>query len=51
MVNPQKEVYFIEYCSSCKYYDLDENDLPCNECLNDTVNNYSHKPTHYEEDD
>lgn len=45
----QKEVTFDKYCSTCKYGDLDENDMPCNKCLSDTTNYYSHKPTQYEE--
>lgn len=50
-VNSEKEVYFEPYCESCKYCDLDGSDLPCNACLTDTTNTYSHKPTHYEEAD
>ena len=45
-----KEVYFNEYCNSCKHKKEAENDEPCNECLTYPVNVYSHKPINYEED-
>lgn len=46
-----KEVYFSEYCKTCKHRDEDENDVncPCYECLAEPVNSYSHKPIKYEE--
>lgn len=44
-----KEVYFHEYCKTCKNLMLDENEEPCNECLDNPVNLYSHKPVKYEE--
>lgn len=44
-----KEVYFGEYCATCKHKDLEEVDEPCDECLNEPVNLYSHKPVCYEE--
>ncbi len=46
-----KEVYFDQYCSSCKYKDLTESDDPCWGCLDEPVNTYSHKPVMYKEDD
>ena len=44
-----KEVYFNIYCKTCKYYGLDENQDPCNECLGEPMNLYSHKPVCYKE--
>ena len=50
MENIYKEVYFGEYCKTCKHYKLQENKEPCHECLNNPVNVYSHKPVNWEED-
>lgn len=44
-----KEVYFHEYCKTCKHYN--KNDMtkdPCNECLDEYSNLYTHKPVKYE---
>lgn len=46
-----KEVYFDKYCKTCKYKNLKESDDPCDECLEETVNAYSHKPVKYEEEE
>lgn len=45
-----KEVYYHEYCKTCKYEKDDESDTnsPCYDCLTEPVNTYSHKPTHWE---
>lgn len=43
-----KEVYFDQYCKSCKHKDKGEVDDPCNECLDEPVNLGSHKPVKYE---
>lgn len=48
-INEYKEVYFHEYCKQCKHYDKDENQSPCFECLEDPVNQFSHKPVRFEE--
>lgn len=50
MESKQKEVYFHEYCKTCKNYKLDESEDPCNECLNEPSNEDSHKPVYWEED-
>ncbi len=42
-----KEVYFGEYCKYCKYWEKKENEEPCDECLGNPVNLYSHKPMYY----
>ncbi len=49
MEDVYKEVYFDQYCKNCKYKDLKESDDPCDECLNEPVNLYSHKPVKWEE--
>ena len=43
------EVYFDEYCETCKYKDLKESEDPCFGCLENPVNLYSHKPVNYKE--
>ena len=50
MINSQKEVYFHEYCKTCQFADVKETEEPCNECLTNPVNDYSHKPVKYIED-
>ena len=49
MEESYKEVYFDQYCKNCKHEKVKEIDDPCDECLNDPVNLYSHKPVMYEE--
>ena len=44
-----KEVYFDQYCKTCKYKKAKEDEEPCDECLTYPVNTYSHKPVNYEE--
>lgn len=44
-----KEVDFHKYCSSCKHSSKKESDEPCDECLADSSNMYSHKPIRWEE--
>ena len=46
-----KEVYFNEYCKTCKYLGIDDVKDPCNECLSEPVNLHSHKPVYYEADE
>lgn len=47
--NEYKEVYFHEYCSKCKYKEEAIIDTPCEECLDEPINLYSHKPVKFEE--
>lgn len=47
MDDSYKEVYFGQYCQTCEYRDLAEIREPCDECLNNPVNVYSHKPVFY----
>lgn len=49
MEESYKEVYFSDYCSLCGYEDTDEGDDPCNDCLNNPMNAYSHKPVYWKE--
>ena len=44
-----KEVYFHQYCPTCKHLKTDEREEPCNECLTYPENTYSHKPINWEE--
>lgn len=44
-----KEVYFDIYCPTCKYYEKNENDEPCRDCMNEFVNTNSHKPKFWED--
>lgn len=46
-----KEIYFHEYCKTCKHSDIMDIEEPCNECLNNPVNLHSHKPVKWEEKD
>ena len=43
----EKEVYFNEYCVSCKHYTDSEDDEPCYDCLSNPVNTNSHKPVNW----
>jgi len=45
-----KEVYFDQYCKTCKNADVDDVKDPCNECLGEPANLHSHKPVNYKED-
>jgi hypothetical protein len=44
-----KEVYFDEFCSKCEFEKLAENEKPCDECLEEPVNEYSHKPVKFKQ--
>ena len=44
-----KEVYFNQYCKTCKHKDVEDVKDPCNECLDNPVNLGSHKPVNWEE--
>lgn len=49
MDNEYKEVYFHQYCETCKHKDKKDNEEPCFECLDNPINLYSHKPVKYEQ--
>lgn len=42
-----KIISFDKYCRACKYYDKDENENPCEQCLDEPVRLYSEKPFYY----
>ena len=44
-----KEGYFHEYCKNCRHKEVEQHEEPCNECLDNPVNLYSHKPVKFEE--
>lgn len=44
-----KEVFYDQYCKTCKHKDIAEEKDPCNECLERPVMENSHKPFKYEE--
>ena len=46
-----KEVLFYNYCSHCKHKDVKETYEPCNECLTHPVNENSHKPVMFQEEE
>lgn len=48
MINGKtKEVYFHQYCPRCLYKEAPEGEDPCNECLANPSNEYSHKPINF----
>lgn len=49
MDDSYKEVYFGEYCKTCKHETLPEEEEPCWSCLNEPVALHSHKPVKWEE--
>lgn len=48
MLDKNNEVFFGEYCKTCKYKNYSETDSPCAECIAEPVNLYSHKPIRWE---
>ena len=51
MDNIDKEVFYSEYCWRCKYKTVDENEEPCETCMTEFFNEYSHKPTQFVPED
>ena len=49
MEDSYKEVYFGQYCKTCKHETLKEDQDPCHDCLNEPVNLHPHKPDNWEE--
>ena len=41
------EVYFDQYCKTCVHKDKSGVEEPCNECLENPTNLYSHKPVNW----
>jgi len=46
-----KEVRFDIYCKTCKYYNKEEHEDPCWDCLNEGWNENSNKPIYWKEKD
>lgn len=46
-----KFVDFDEWCKTCAHLLRDETEYPCYNCLANATNLYSHKPTHWKEDE
>lgn len=46
-----KEVYFDNFCSQCEFKNNAENQTPCDECLEEPVNEFSHKPVKFKRKD
>ena len=44
-----KEVYFHLFCQTCKHKKTAMTDEPCDECLSNPTNLYSHRPVKWEE--
>ena len=51
MIGDKKEVYFSQWCGSCKFAKTPENEEPCDCCLGEPGNEDSHKPVYWEEKD
>ena len=49
MDDDYKEVYFDEWCKSCKHKDVKDTEHPCDECLSNPINLYSHKPVKWKQ--
>lgn len=49
MENKTKIVDFNKYCRKCKHRDKHESEDPCWDCLDQPVNEDSHKPIYFEE--
>lgn len=47
----QKIVEFFDYCYKCEYKEIPENESPCWECLDKPVNEDSHKPINFVEEE
>lgn len=44
-----KEVYYHQYCPTCKHRKVKNVDEPCDECLSEPLNWNTHRPVNYEE--
>lgn len=49
--NDYMEVYFNQYCKTCKHEKLTEMDEPCCFCLCESVNFGTHKPVNWKPKD
>lgn len=44
----EKEVFFHEYCKTCKNREVSNTEEPCDECLSEPTNLNTHRPVKYE---
>lgn len=44
-------VEYDQFCNNCKYKDLPDGAIPCDECLTNPVNTDSRRPIKYEPDE
>ena len=44
-----KDVYFDQYCKTCKHEKLEDFKDPCNDCLSEPANDGTHRPVYWEE--
>lgn len=44
-----RECDYFTYCKTCKYFDKEENEEPCDECLEACMNEGTNKPRLWEE--
>lgn len=51
MEHDYREVRFDEYCKHCKHKAKNEDEEPCNECLEEYMNIHTEKPVRLEEID
>lgn len=47
--NRLKMVWYDLWCLYCKYKEKPENEEPCDECLNNSVREETHKPLKFED--
>jgi hypothetical protein len=47
--NEYQEVRFNQYCKTCEHENVPETEDPCNECLDNPANLYSHRPVKYKQ--
>ena len=43
----EREVDFEKHCETCKYKKKEENEFPCDECLESPINLYTDKPVNW----
>jgi len=44
-----KIVQFDKYCEKCLYYEKDQSEFPCDDCLSNPTNINSNKPIYFKE--
>lgn len=47
LINIYKEVYFRDFCFTCEYEKVPDNDETCDYCLDHPVDAFSRKPVNY----